>query len=70
VFVPQSHAIIKGEGDIESFVQGLFDTNITAHKLEFIEVVASDAQMIHDSRTEQRMMGLYPKFYKNSRMEV
>jgi len=46
VFVPQSHTLIKGEGDIESFVQGLFDINITSHKLEFIEVVASDAQMI------------------------
>ena len=46
VFVPQSHTIIKGEGDIEGFVQGLFDINITAHKFEFIEVAASDAHTI------------------------
>jgi len=46
VFVPQSHTIIKGEGDIESFVQGLFEIGITSHKLELIEVVTSNTDMI------------------------
>jgi len=47
VFVPQSrHMILIGSGAVENFVQGLFDIGITSHKLEFIEVVTSNAQMI------------------------
>jgi ketosteroid isomerase-like protein len=46
VFVPQSHAIIKGSAAVEDFVQGLFDIGITSHKLEVIEVVTSNAQTI------------------------
>ena len=46
VFVPQSHAIIKGSGAIENFVQGLFEIDITSHKLELIEVVTSNTRMI------------------------
>ena len=57
VFVPQSHKIIKGEGDIESFVQGLFDINITSHKFEFIEVVASDAHTIVVGKWPVRLRG-------------
>jgi len=38
LFLPATHAVVKGPGDVEKFFVGLFGMGVTAHKFEIIEV--------------------------------
>jgi ketosteroid isomerase-like protein len=45
LFLPASHDVIKGPGGVEKFFAGLFEGEVTEHKLELIEAVG-DGDMV------------------------
>jgi uncharacterized protein (TIGR02246 family) len=46
VFLPPTHDVMTGPAGVEKFFAGLFDAGVTGHKLELIEVMGDDDEVV------------------------